>query len=107
MISYSKILGTIFAFGILIIAIIPTLNIQANAIDLDLSDFRCIAQAGVIGDNFCNNDNRSGNFSQTIDATCTATNNGGNAMATGSDGAESQSIHNTACEGLGGLPLPN
>lgn len=53
--SYPKILGTIFVLTA-VMTISPFLiNIQANAIDIDFDDFKCIA---MIGQNVsCNEDN--------------------------------------------------
>lgn len=132
--SYSKILGTIFAFGVIVMTFAPNLNTMVKAVDIDLSDFECIAPVGNIGNNICsednssnketttdnvdnsttnidkniinNIDNRTSNIVNTVSDSC-------NGQATGSitqeGGNESATLSQTQqlCTGLGAISLPN
>lgn len=71
--SYPKILGTIFAIGILVIGIAPLINSnnQAVAFDFNVSDFNCIA---VIGKDNCNIDNSSTEVTTTNNVDNSTTN---------------------------------
>jgi hypothetical protein len=57
---HQKIIGTISVFSILLVLITgfaSSIFSSVNALDFDVSDFKCIAAVGNMGDNICSEDN--------------------------------------------------
>ena len=72
--SHSKRIGTIFVFSILLVLIsgfAPSIFINVNALDFDVSDFECIAPVGNIGDNICSEDNSVTQETNNVDNSVT------------------------------------
>lgn len=72
--SHSKRIGTIFVFSILLVLVsgfAPSMFINVNALDFDVSDFECIAPVGNIGDNICSEDNSVTQETNNVDNSVT------------------------------------
>jgi len=68
MISYPKILGTMFACGIVLMAFAPMFNSLVNAADIDNVDFHCVANFAPNG---CNEDNSVTHTTNNVDNSTT------------------------------------
>jgi hypothetical protein len=71
---HQKIIGTISVFSILLVLIIgfsSSIFSSVNGLDFDVSDFKCIAPVGNIGDNICSEDNSVTQETNNIDNSVT------------------------------------
>ena len=71
---HQKIIGTISVFSILLVLITgfaSSIFSSVNALDFDVSDFKCIAPVGNIGDNICSEDNSVTQETNNIDNSVT------------------------------------
>jgi hypothetical protein len=71
---HQKIIGTISVFSIVLVLITgfsPSIFSSVNALDFDVSDFKCIAPVGNIGDNICSEDNSVTQETNNVDNSIT------------------------------------